>query len=630
NTLSAGTPRLRFIDLVDEVKIAVPQAPEQPEGQVSEPAEQAAEATEVVDATAAPTDEAEENPAEAAAETTTGEAEAEAVAEAPAEEPKPEEPQRAFQKGELTRFGDVQFQNRRSSFGVAFGATDIDGVYYAVLRPDVNIHSGPFSLGLGAPLRFEVANTNNVDPQDPANIVSSLFSDFGRFRSEDWDQVEDFLRPLRYLTWGRKEDRLYLDVNRIRAVSIGHGQLVRRYSPTIDIDEDNLFAQVNGYTDIGGFELMAGPFPVPRLVGGLVFLKPLGLFLDDYMSKSLSIGASWVTDLNVPTVLTTESAPSDGRTLLAVDDAGNFDYTNKGAFTGDMVHGFGVDAEVKLVKWEFIDLKTYVDYSQLLFPGSEAGGFSSFSDGGFTAGTLLRLSFGETPVRDFDEEDDLTRAGQKPREMRATHALRLRMEGRAFGPQYLPSYFDSLYEADKLQFGFGSTPLSLRASLPTKVAYLASQAGQPWRFGTYLEGSYAFVDWFGFTAVYEDAVDTEGNAVPAARNFALHAETGKALSILQLFATYHYRHFEDASKLLQVATDNELIYLGGRLQLLPILFVNVGAQRAFRTGFLDDDLPDQRRVLTGAPEGSEKFRFSSIGLQNTWVGAIDVELGWQF
>jgi hypothetical protein len=39
-----------------------------------------------------------------------------------------------------------------------------------------------------------------------------------------------------------------------------------------------LFAAADGYSDFGGVELIAGPFPVPRIVGGLMFVKPLGLW----------------------------------------------------------------------------------------------------------------------------------------------------------------------------------------------------------------------------------------------------------------------------------------------------------------------------------------------------------------
>jgi hypothetical protein len=528
----------------------------------------------------------------------------------------------------------VQWINKRSSFGLGIGATAIGGVYYAVLRPDVNVHIGPFSLGLGAPLRFQVIDTNefvlSADPNSIPMAFEASTADFGRFRTEDWDQVEDFLRPLRYLSWGRKEDNFYIDINRIHALTIGHGQLMRRYSPTVDIDEDNLFAEMDGYLDFGGFELIAGPFPVPRVIGGLVFVKPLGLFLDDYFSKSLSIGASYLGDLNAPTQLTKVPNPADGRAQLPVDDANNFLYPNQGALVGDMVHGWGVDAEIKLVKREFIDLKTYVDYSQLLLPGVPAANVEPFTDLGLTGGMLLRMSFGAQPVRDLEDEEPEVRENPELREMKAIHAMRFRLEGRTFGPQYLPSFFDTLYESDKLQFGFGATPFNQRATLPTKIEYLASQAGEPWRVGVYAEASYQWVDWLGVTLMYEDAVSVAGDLVPSARNLALHAETGQAIGFLQLFATYHYRHFEDFSTLFQFGTDNEVFYFGGRLQILPILFINAGIQRAFRTAYSDDDLPDQRRTLPGAATGSQDYRFSSVGMANTWSWNADVELGWQF
>lgn len=612
--LVPGAARLRF-DAPEPAPEPAPDAPA-PEGE--------------------PAGDVEPKPSDASPDEPPAPAEPEPLVEGPADvEPRegPSDPaaeaELPFLKGELTRFGDVQLLNRRTSFGVALGAAGIDNVYYAVVRPDVNLHFGKFALGLGAPLRFEVLDMNELNAIDPSTY-DLVFSEAGRFRTEDWDQIEDFLRPLRYLTWGKKEDRLYADLNRVHALTLGHGQLIRRYSPTVDIDEDNLFAQLDGYADFGGVELMAGPFPVPRVAGALAFVKPLGLFLDDVYSRSLSVGVSYVTDLNAPTSLVTAPNLADGRLQLPVDDAGEFLYPHKGALTGDMVHGVGVDAEIKAVKWEFVDLKVYGDYSHLFLPGVPATGVEPFSDGGFALGTLLRMSFGSVPVRDLDDEDEATRAGLKPREMRAEHAVRVRVEGRTFGPQYLPSYFDTLYEADKWQFGFGDTPLGQRAGLPTKIAYLASQANQPWRVGAYLEASYAWVDWLGVTVMYEDAIALDGGAVPAARNFALHGETGKALGFLQLFATYHYRHFSDFSKLFQLATDNEVLYLGGRLQVLPILFVNLGVQRAFRTGFLDDDLPGQKRPLPGAPQSATAYRYTSVGLQNSWAGTLDVELGWQF
>lgn len=527
-----------------------------------------------------------------------------------------------FLKGELTRFGDVQLTNIKSSFGVAIGVATIDDVYYAQLRPDVNIHYGPFSLGLGAPLRFEVADLSAIDVTNPNTVQEDVFVNAGRFRTEDWDQIEDFLRPLRYLTYGRKEDRLYIDLNRVHSVTLGHGQLVRRYTPNVDIDEDRLFAAVDGYTDIGGFELMAGPFPVPRVAGGLLFVKPLGAAFDDVLAKSWSIGVSYVTDLNAPTALESRLNPADQRVQLAVDATNQLLWTARNNPIGDLVQGVGIDTELKVLKIENVDIKTYADYSHLFFPGdsSAARAFTPFDGGGFTLGGLLRASFGKTPVRPIEEETEEVKAGQALREMKAGHALRFRLEARTFDPQYLPSYFNTLYEIDRLQYG--NTDRALRATLPTKIGFLASQADQPWRAGVYSELSYAWVDVVGVTVVYEDATALGAPSSPvSARNFALHAETS-GFGFLQLFATYHYRNFDDFGGIFTFNTDNEILYAGGRLELLPFLFINAAAQRSFRIGFGDDDLARQ--------VDAKGLRFSSIGFENVWSGTFDVELGWQF
>jgi hypothetical protein len=618
--LRAGAARLRF----DE-----PPAPEPEEEPAS--AEPAPEAE--PEAEPAPEAEAEAEPEAVEEETPPADVE---PREGPSEEEDDGKPKKPFLKGELTHFGETQLLNKRSSIGLGLGWDVIGDVHYARIRPDLNVRWGPFGLGLGAPLRFQVLDLSEpLNLNDPQGSIEGWTTEAGRFRSEDWDQIEDFLRPLRYLTWGKKEDRFYADLNRVHAKTVGHGQLMRRYSPTVDIDEDNLFAEVDGYLDFGGFELVAGPFPIPRVAGGLVFIKPLGLFLDDYVSKSWSVGFSYLTDLNTPTVLTTSANPADGRTQLPVDDAGQFVFDNKEAFLGDQVQGFGVDTELKVLKWEFIDLKLYADWSQLLMPAVGASPASptaseAFTDGGFTLGTLIRMSFGSKFAKELKDETEEARTGKVPREMKAEHALRLRLEGRTFGPQYLPSYFDTLYEADKWQFGFGGLPTTQRAQLPTKLAWLASQEGQAWRTGFYAEASYSWVDWLGFTAMYEDAITLDGQAVPAARNMAFHVETGPGVGFLQVFATYHYRHFDDFSKLFQFGSDNEVFYFGGRLSLLPILSINVQAQRAFRLGFSPDDLPGQKSPLPGAASGSTEYRYSSIGLQNDWAFGGDVEIGWQF
>jgi hypothetical protein len=341
------------------------------------------------------------------------------------------------------------------------------------------------------------------------------------------------------------------------------------------------------------------------------------------VSKSFSIGATYVTDLNAPTALVKDlSIP--GQPEIAVDNDGRFFWRHRDSFIGERVRGAGVDAELKVYKWEMLDVKVYADYSHLFLPGVPEENVAAFSDGGFTVGGLLRMSIGERYARKLAEEDEDTLAGVMPRELRADHAFRFRLEARTFGPQYLPSYFNTLYEVDRLQFGgLGGN----RAALPTKIGALAANAGQPWRAGFYLEGSYTFVDVLGVTALYEDAYALGAGNVVGGRNFALHVESA-GLGWLQLFASYHFRNFDSIAGLFSFSTDNEIFFAGGRLMILPILWLNVTGQRAFRVGFGDND--GGVRKLPGQGAGTPSFRFSSIGMQNQWAGTVELELGWQF
>jgi len=536
----------------------------------------------------------------------------------------------AFLKGELSHMGDVQLVNARSSFGVGLGVNVIDSTLYAVLRPDVNMKFGTFQLGLGAPLRFETANLGSVDLF--GNPVNDVFGNFGRFRTQDWDQVEDWLRPIRYITYGKKEDHLYINLNRVNATTIGHGQLVRRYTPNLDIDEDNLFANFDAYGDWGGVELMGGPFPAPRLIGGLAFVKPLGIAQDfapitqegTWLHTALdswSIGFSYVTDLNSPTGLEGRFNPGDQRPQLAVDAANQFVWRNQKNPIGDVVQGLGVDTEVKVLKLDNVDIKTYADLSALFFPSdsSSSAAYVAFSGAGATIGALVRISLGEKPIRPIEEEEDAVQLGKKPRPKKAAHALRLRLEGRSFTSTYLPSYWNTLYEVDRFQFGTDAN----RAALPTKIGFLASQQGGPMRAGYYAELSYAWVDALALTAMFEDASPLGEATTVRATNFALHAETA-GLGWLQLFATYHYRNINpgELNKVFSLSTDNEVLFAGARLQILPIMFLNFAAQRAFRLGFSKDDTPGQ--------VDKNGYRYTSTGLQNTWSNGFDVELGWQF
>ena len=518
-----------------------------------------------------------------------------------------------FRKGELTDYGTTQILARQDFLGVGFGLSEMDGYRYLAVTPDFNLVRGGMALGVGFPLRFEIEDLLSAGEQSSYSI-----------RSQDWDEVSDFLRPLRYFTWGRKEDNFYIDINRVHASTIGHGQLLRNYIPNLDIDEDRLFLSVDAYGDYGGFEFLAGALPIPNEIGVLGFIKPLSFFSTDKQLQSLSLGLSYVGDLDAPAQLETvqqsivHSTTEEEGVRYAVNDQGNF------LWSSNAVHGVGVDGEFKVYKEGPLDIKVYADYSHLFLPAYTPLNLAAVSDGGWTLGTLFRISKG-------------ARLGSKPKALfkgmidekiqasiMANHAFRIRLEGKTFGPHFLPSYFNSTYPIQRLQMGLSGTAATAR--LPTKLAYLAQEDDLSQRVGGYLELSYRWLDNLGLTAIYEDAFSTgTQDTVAAGRQVVLHAES-HTTSWAQVYLTYHYFSFESISNILKFETDNELLFAGTRFEILPFLFVNAMAQRTFGIQFTDEDLLNRRSLKSGG----EELGYTSLGLKNTWTYVAELQLGWKY
>jgi hypothetical protein len=119
---------------------------------------------------------------------------------------------------------------KRSRVVVAAGYNHLDNTEYLLVYPQLHLKLGEVAFGLGVPLNIEIFNSNY--PSDPAAQGDNHIIQFrraGTVRKQDWDQPSDFARVLTFLTYGKKEDRVYLDVGQQHASTIGHGSIVRRY-----------------------------------------------------------------------------------------------------------------------------------------------------------------------------------------------------------------------------------------------------------------------------------------------------------------------------------------------------------------------------------------------------------------
>ncbi len=475
---------------------------------------------------------------------------------------------RGFVKGDLTTLGSTMLILKDSRFGVAVGSELIytrnfvksllSGIYLHI-QPEVDLRFGKLAFGLNVPLNFLIWPGGFADGQ-------------AVLRKEDWATPSNYARVISYLTYGNKEDKLYLNISQLYAATIGHGAILKRYFANINFADAHVGAELDAYNRYAGFQFFTRDIlPItlnyraqsngsvasnadstvgfrPPVLAALLFARPFG-WSDNLYAKYLSVGFTYAADFDAPYRLATNT---DGNWVvqpngtLRVADA-------------RIAHVLGGDVEFKAYKSKHADLKPYVDYSALVGGG-----------GGLTAGTLGRFSLG----RNND------------------HALRAALALRWFNAQYLPSYFDTLYEVQKYQYLTEQRPA---ASMPlSKLAFVLGGDPNAWFMQFLGELSYSFQGGFAVTLAYEDGFSlTPGNpgALACAKCFSsrdtdvlrtltLHMEY-PVFSFFQFFFTISKRAFRWEN--FFSSSDTLVFYAQARFHLAPVLFLNFGAFRTYAT-----------------------------------------------
>lgn len=519
-----------------------------------------------------------------------------------------------FVKGELESFS-VRPLTRRNFVGIGAGVNALPGdansvlnAFYLTVEPQFDVANPAYKwrLGLGAPLQFELLDTRGAfeicvnegrgvrhaggGQLDVASRTGQcvltqkgrVTEGFGQLRHADWDEASDFAKVIRYFTIGRREDPFYLSVSRLYDQTFGHGTVVRHYNPNIDYNTARLGATMDFNRSAVGVQAMANDVINPDVLGLLGFVRPLRPYSDNVFLRSLSLGASWVHGPGQPRGLQYEL----GLFGFAFDQAiPRIDQgLNHAGARFRNVTIVGVDLEGKVVRTNNADLKLYLDQQKMLDYGS-----------GTTFGALGRFSFGE-PAR---------------------HALRVRAEATTFSADYMPSYFDTYHDVFMNQYlpaaHHGTNGLRY---YPTKLEFLEASRGGRRRVGGFGELTYAFFDrltlgaslraWvpvgqpsvagFGgprFTDYGSACTEGERGAFSCEGAIELDREPGFGAvrfhvelpfrKFLQAFASYEMftTTAEQRLGLFKLDGDNEVLFSGARLAILPILFLQAEARRYF-------------------------------------------------
>ncbi len=243
------------------------------------------------------------------------------------------------------------------------------------------------------------------------------FSSEGKLRKENFNEFSDYLSIIRYVRYGNKKDNIYVRLGALDYATLGHGSIMYMYnnSPTYDVRKIGLEFDLD--FDAFGFESVYGNFGETGVAGLRGYVRPLKLGGSEIpILSSLEVGATFVTDFNkYATVLN-----------------GTYDHlTNNFNITND--HGaikiIGFDLGLPIGLSSFVTLTPYFDYAKIVDFGS-----------GTAAGLKL----------------DLNGLGLV--------SLSAKLERRFNGDNYLPSYFNSLYEVQRFSLDTTTGTFSSKAA----------------------------------------------------------------------------------------------------------------------------------------------------------------------
>jgi len=277
------------------------------------------------------------------------------------------------------------------------------------------------------------------------------FNDQG-IRTEEWEDVSDYLSILRYFRYGRKYDPVYFRVGALDYATLGHGTIIYMYNNRASYDARQIGAEFDLDFNYFGIETVYSNFLQAGILGVRAYVRPLQFttLATVPIIGGFEIGASYSEDFN----------NNSGIVSGGLDENGDFQATeNIGRTT---IYGF--DLELPIIKGSTFELDLFYDYVQIHNFGT-----------GQTLGALLNFSTGVLDIK-------------------------AKFERRFNDDDYLPSYFNPLYEIDR--FSYDAETDSVRSKV--QLLYPDGEVGKGYYGGLLIDifhlfkilGSYERLDLY--------------------------------------------------------------------------------------------------------------------------------------
>lgn len=274
----------------------------------------------------------------------------------------------------------------------------------------------------------------------------------GSLRKEDFNTTSDILSLIKYVRYGHKRDKFYVRVGGLDRAILGQGNIVYYYNNRASYDNRKIGVELD--IDFGkfGFESVYGDLSGKGLLGIRGYTRPLQF--TDLRSVpiigKLEIGGTFATDLNDHSGVTNAVIDPATKNLKVLSDEGNISIV-------------GLDALLPVFRSKILNIDLYSNFTKILKFGSGATVGAGFSFNGLG---LVNVD--------------------------------LKFERWFNGDQFIPRYFNQLYEVNRLRVDSTNGFLGSRAAELKNARSLGNSY-----FGELLVDVLNFVQLYGSYSRYD-------------------------------------------------------------------------------------------------------------------------------
>lgn len=222
------------------------------------------------------------------------------------------------------------------------------------------------------------------------------FSSSGKLRAE-YKKFEDYLRIIRYVRWAQKGDPFYIRLGQLDYAQLGHGFILYNYRNTASYDLRKTGMELDLNFEKFGFESVLSDFAHAGVLGLRGYVKPLKFTSLESVPviNNFEVGATFASDMNK-------------------DANKTYDAVNNKVVDNGALSVIGFDLGLPVLSYKIIKSTLYFDYAKILDYGS-----------GSAVGIDLRF------------------AGL------GLLTINAKYERRWNGDQFLPAYFNAMYERER-------------------------------------------------------------------------------------------------------------------------------------------------------------------------------------